>query len=323
MNARATPNGTREAICSDLDRASVALGQLAHRLLPSDMGAQAVFHALEGALLQVDPTGRGFHDLGDEFPRLFRDAQRSAAAEHNVEPATFNRAAVAHIASTLHTRVAGIGIPDDMLAQIPPALERLHMFLSERGDDYDFSSGHFQRDLHVGVGWMLPCGAAVVDLRSTIGESERRALIRQRPSFRLAASLMRHGARWRWLEPHNDPRYLDEFNEPGWDRTYLRFASLLRLHPSVAGMTSSGWLNDPVMERVSPRHSHIHKRPVERGAILLRGGTSPVDIETATRTSPTRRRLYEAGEYMPVSYRLVWLRWDILRWAKKFDGRQR
>ena len=48
---------------------------------------------------------------------------------------------------------------------------------------------------------------------------------------------------------------------------------------------------------------------------LLRGHTSDFDIENATAKSQTRRRLYEAGEYLPVAHRILWLRRDILRWA--------
>ena len=54
---------------------------------------------------------------------------------------------------------------------------------------------------------------------------------------------------------------------------------------------------------------------LERGAILLRGHTSDFDIKNATAKSQTRRRLYEAGEYLPVAHRILWLRDDILRWA--------
>jgi hypothetical protein len=43
-------------------------------------------------------------------------------------------------------------------------------------------------------------------------------------------------------------------------------------------------------------------------------GTSDFDIASATARSPTRRKLYEAGKYVPISYTLLWPRERLLRW---------
>ena len=101
------------------------------------------------------------------------------------------------------------------------------------------------------------------------------------------------------------------------ESTYLCVASLLRMHPEVAGLTAYGWFYDPQLDEISPRLSYLRQRPLERGAIFLRGHTSDFDIKNATAKSQTRRRLYEAGEYKPVAHRILWLRRDILRWADR------
>jgi hypothetical protein len=45
-----------------------------------------------------------------------------------------------------------------------------------------------------------------------------------------------------WFSPHTDSRYLDEFDEAGWERTYLNVASLLSSHVDVAGIAiDSRW----------------------------------------------------------------------------------
>ena len=118
-----------------------------------------------------------------------------------------------------------------------------------------------------------------------------------------------------WFDHHTESRYLDEFDEAGLESTYRCVASLLRLHPEVAGLTAYGWIYDPQLEEISPRLGYLRQRPLERGAIFLRGHTSDFDIKNATAKSRTRRRLYEAGEYTPVAHRILWLRHDILRWA--------
>src|SRR5262249_33567541 len=117
-----------------------------------------------------------------------------------------------------------------------------------------------------------------------------------------------------WFAPHTESRHLDEFDEAGGETTYRNVASLLRRHPEVVGVVGYSWFYDPELELLGPRLTSLRGRPLEGGAVFLRGHTTEFDVRNATAKSQTRRRLYEAGRYTPVGYRMVWLRGDILRW---------
>ena len=80
-------------------------------------------------------------------------------------------------------------------------------------------------------------------------------------------------------------------------------------------MAGTSWFYDPQLETVSPRLSYLRARPIERGAFIVRSGTLPFDIQSATAKSENRRRLYEAGKYIPVAYTLLWPREKLLAWA--------
>ena len=83
------------------------------------------------------------------------------------------------------------------------------------------------------------------------------------------------------------------------------------------GVVGYSWFYDPKLETISPQLAYLRRRPADGGAFFLRGHTSEFDIKNATAKSQTRRRLYEAGQYTPVGYKMVWLRRDILSWADR------
>jgi hypothetical protein len=287
---------------------------LAHQLVDrADREAQQPLLSLAEAVSDWHPP-RAFPDLGPHFSATLRSAQR--LLESKIPRPVFNRAVVAYTASTLPYKIADLSLPADVVSEMPAALERLHAFLSLPGDaDYDLPHDYFLKDIRFAAGWTVPCGAQVVDLRSKIRLGTGIAALRTERSLRLAPRLLRRATIAPWFRPHTESRFLDDFNEAGWDRTYLRVASLLQRHPKVIGMAAYSWFYDPQLDDISPRLSYLRKRPVERGAILVRGGTSPTDVANATQTSATRQRLHEAAEYIPVAHELLWLRDDMLRWA--------
>jgi len=292
----------------ELARASDALAQLARSTSPV---AVESFAPLEDALRDWRRP-RAIGDLGPGFPDLLRGAHQRLAGD--IERRAFNRALVAHLASGLRFRLDDRALPPEVLKRVPPALDRLHGFLSEAPESYGLGDDHFLKDVRFAAGWTFPCGAKVVDLSSRLSlpVSLVAALRCWDPS--LAVRALTTERRAPWFEHHTESRYLDEFSETGMETTYRCVASLLRLHPDVAGLTAYGWLYDPQLAEISPHLSYLRQRPLKRGAISIRGGTSDFDIENSLAKSKTRRRLYEEGRYKPVAYRILWLRRDILRW---------
>jgi hypothetical protein len=118
------------------------------------------------------------------------------------------------------------------------------------------------------------------------------------------------------FEAHTHKLMMRGFTPSGWHQCILLVADLLQLYPQYLGMTSGSWFYDPQMDRISPTLSFLHQRPVAGGAFLLPMGQRPVDIKNATMNSASRRKLYEAGQYRPVAWLLVWPRQALLDWAK-------
>jgi hypothetical protein len=294
----------------ELVRASEALAELGRYLAPAEAGT---FLAVEDALSDWR-TPRTAADLGTRFPALLRAAQ--ARLGSTLERSTFNRALVADLASRLRFRLDELVLPTDVKRRIPPALDRLHSFLSEEQPGYELGDDHFLRDVRFAAGWTVPCGSEVIDLRTHVSLPASALIALKARAPRLALRRLMPGEPVAWFSPHTDSRYLDEFDEAGWERTYLNVASLLSSHADVAGIAAYSWFFDPQLEEISPRLNYLRQRPLQGGALLMRGHTSQFDVKNATAKSPTRRRLYEAGEYVPVAHRMVWLRRDILSWAE-------
>jgi len=113
----------------------------------------------------------------------------------------------------------------------------------------------------------------------------------------------------------NDPLLMADFNEEGLRRFYRRMAELLKRN-SVKGVMGASWYYDPALREISPRLAYQRSLVVENGGISMKLRASKNDVESATRKSETRRRLYEKGEYRPTAYALIWLRDDLLAWAE-------
>lgn len=294
----------------ELSRVSEALAELGRALAPV---SNETFLPFEEVLADWR-TPRTSGDLGPRFPVLLREAH--ARVEGAVTHTVFNRALVAHLASTLRFRLGELALPADVLNRLPSALNRLHAFLSSARETYTLGDEYFLRDVRLAAGWSAPCGSEVIDLRTRVSLPAGLLIAIRARAPRLMVRTLKPGG-VPWFSPHTDPRYLVEFDEAGWERTYRNVAALLRRHPGIAGVAGYSWFYDPRLEEISPRLAYLRRRPLDGGAFVLRGHTTDFDITNATVKSPTRRRLYEAGEYVPIGYRMVWLRGDILSWAER------
>lgn len=113
-----------------------------------------------------------------------------------------------------------------------------------------------------------------------------------------------------------DEQAMKEFDRQGWVASFLRQAELLRRNPNVKGHMGVGWLADPALSRISPRLAYLRDIPVAHGAGSFCLGRCGADgIRDATVKSPTRRRLYEQGDYVPMDYVTVWPRTEMIAWA--------
>ena len=257
-------------------------------------------------------TPSRFEALGTKFSRLSADVQSfvSPTVARDV-----NRLLVVELALKLPPAMLTREISQEILALYPAALRRLLDFLQQGDDqDYVYPNDFLLKDLRFAAGLTVPCGAQVVDLRSVIGYRAWLHLSLRPHIFRHVAD----GSR-AWFRIHTEARYLDEFNEAGWDACYRRIAGLLARHPKMHGMVGTSWFYDPVLESISPHLAYLRVKPLARGALLLRNTTTEHDIRSATAKSQKRRRLFQTGHYMPVSHTLLWPRRALMAWARSTD----
>ena len=268
--------------------------------------------ALLERLAAIEPCRmgcRGFENLGQNAVAGLTEAANITSAR---ERRDFFRALIARLAQGTLQRAASMLLTPRILERTQSWLLQLAGFLESMEEiDYAFPSDWFCKDYRFVTLMTVPCGAQVVDLNDGVGPKTALKLALQHPLAALRA------VKSPWFRPHTEGRYLEEFNELGWENCYREIAALLELHESIRGMAATSWFYDPVLSSISPRLAYLRKVPVENGAMLVRHATTNFDIQSATATSSTRRALYEAGEYQPVCCSILWDRIDIIDWAKK------
>lgn len=114
---------------------------------------------------------------------------------------------------------------------------------------------------------------------------------------------------------HTLKRYSEGFTPKERERCYLRIAELLKRNPEIKGVYLLGWFYDPKLAEVSPGLAYLRETPERNGAIRFRFETSDQALRLATAWSAERQKLYNAGEYMPTEYALIWPRKEMLGWA--------
>jgi len=214
-------------------------------------------------------------------------------------------------------RITRKKIPDSIRALYSEAFGRIISELATNHQGfYLYRNDLFLKDLGICRLRLIPAGARLVH-ESGI---PRRLLFCDGLS-QFARGLWFFLSKTRGFKPlyeiHVDPRSLGEFNPEGHDRFFLRMADLLELNPHVKGMFGESWFYDPELERVSPRLTYLHKRPVENGAKLFLGWTNEDLIKNAILKSPTRRRLYEERQYRPTGYFMIWPRRALISWGQR------
>lgn len=251
---------------------------------------------------------RGFENLGGAVVTALRNA---AAISDETERRDFSRALVARLARSTMTLAAGLALTPKIVERTRAWLPRLADFLEgqEQGD-YWFPGDWLCKDYRFVTMMTVPCGAQVVDLDDGVGPKTALKLALRHPAAGMRA--------WRqpWFRPHTEGRYLDEFNDAGWQDCYREIARLLERHPQIRGMAATSWFYDPALGEISPRLDYLRRLPMDHGALLVRHGTTPFDIHSATATSASRRALHEAGNYDPVCCSILWERRDLIAWAK-------
>ncbi len=181
----------------------------------------------------------------------------------------------------------------------------------------------FQKDLSICLGTAFPCVAQVVELHSGIPlRLFSTGTVAER--LNLIARVARQRRTKPYYEIHTHTPMLDGFTEAGWDRCYHMIAKLMRQDPDCLGIVGGSWFYDPALPAISPRLAYLRDVPASGGAFFVRRGATEMDAALATATSESRRKLYEAGTYVPTGYVMIWQRQDLIAWSERNEqGRGR
>ena len=256
------------------------------------------------------------HNTPERMAQSLFDAKFSQATKTDV--AALKVSLIARLAIKTPGLVETENFPDQILAYYPAAFDRLATALKKSVDQSPDTASILFHKIGFVLAINIPCGAQLLDLRSSIPWSSAVLSVYRERSVKSLARYVGCRGVGVWFRGHTDTEYLDEFNEAGWDRFYLRIAELLLRRKDVRGLVGTSWFYDPQLSSISPQIAYLQQRQLERGAFLMRHRALESDVVFATKTSSTRRNLYHEGKYIPVSHSLVWGRNEILSWANKF-----
>lgn len=285
-----------------------------------ELGEQ-LFDALSACFDRQSKTWKHTTDNkapGREIQAIFDGATVNICADRKQALARYFCAKMA-LAMLDHIPVENL--PDSILSYYPAEFDRLAQRLQAFTLGQDEQGGNLlERVTRFLLCLTVPCGAQDLDLTERVPLTSALMAIQRERSVRSLIHYIRCRGTGIWLRPHTNTSRLDEFNEAGWDKFYLRVAEVLTRREHVRGLAMTSWFYDPALLEISPRLAYLQTRPQERGAHLMKHGSSDHAIEFATRTSETRRQAYEKGQYLPTEYSILWGRRELLTWANQQSG---
>ena len=228
----------------------------------------------------------------------------------------FLQLVAAHEILALPARMHTADIPASVLPWITRCVQRmLDDLAAPRTGYFSHDNDPFAKDLAVCRLKMFPCGIEMVDTDMAFPRS---ALWKFGPAvgWQLGRALLAMGGNRPMLGSHIDRRAIREFNPKGYLRLYHAVADILRLRQNIRGLMAQAWLLDAAVGRVSPELAFLHDVPAAAGAVFFPAYGDDRAVADAIRMSPHRRKLYDAGEFKPCAYVMVWPRPALLRWAK-------
>lgn len=276
--------------------------------------ARVAVRAWVDELDREQPTPTGYSRLPAAFVSRL---QAAVGAAKHPQALRWLDLILLELASQFEARFEQAALPDELRPEFHENFERMVARASAtqgwaRGTDDDI----FLKDLGIARMTLLPCASHLIFRHSGV---PRRLVVRQRPAdvVRALGFLGLHCRGFApFLENHVHIAMLRHFNAEGRERCYRLVAKLLERWPDSRGLMGLSWYYDPAVARISPRLAYLREVPLQGGALFLPAGCGRDAAAGAIATSRTRRRLYEAGEYRPTWYLMVWARQDLLRHSR-------
>lgn len=305
------PDGLPDGSIEALKQSSEAC----QALVTAAPGAAEVFekYSLDAVLARVQqyPKHCGYDYVDAQTVQLFDTIEQAhgAAAALN-----FSAALLVGLIHRHHGALTAASLTDEVKQWTVENLLRILTLIKEGNIEHMRpSQDQFRKELASANLTLLCAGAQKITKVKF-----PRGLIKTAPLklIRLAVSTGPTATFYEMHTDSNDENLMKDFNEAGWTAFYRRFVDQLKLEPSVGGVLGSSWFFDPALQTVSPRLAYLWNLIMDNGGLSFCMGSSSSDIDNATVTSKTRKAKYEAGEYLPTKYKLIWPRKAMIQWAE-------
>lgn len=222
-------------------------------------------------------------------------------------------------------RIRTLNLPHAVLLRIEREYERIEKDLEQSSDEhYDLTRHSLRCDFRIVGFGRIPVGLHHIE----VGGVPRRLLwsggIGQ--AWRATALLLRTGGWAPFYVSHfthgiKPWAFLLVYNRDALVEWHRNVADCLRMNPHILGLLATSWWYDPQLSRVAPHLAFLREGSLAHGAVLLRSGSTEGARAFAVANSPERQRLFTAGEYLPVSYSMVWTRDALMAWADGLPAR--
>jgi hypothetical protein len=233
--------------------------------------------------------------------------------------AAFLRATLQQLVELGRPRIASLRLPDAVKGLIAREYARVEKdFTRAAAAHYDLAIHRMRCDFRIVGFGRIPTGVEHIELGGLPRRLAWSGNVAQ--GIRTAAVIARAGG-WapfyvthfaHGVKPHT---FLLVYTPASQAALHRNVAECMRMNRHILGYQSTSWWYDPQLARVAPHLAFLREGALAHGAVSLRAGSTEGAQQYAIANSPERRRLYEAGEYMPVSYAMVWTRQALLRWA--------
>lgn len=230
----------------------------------------------------------------------------------------FHRLVLATLIVRAQERLASSIFTDDVILLFCQNFDRVLKSMDQNPPEfYQHSNDKFSKDLSLCLLRLIPMGAQ----KANINGIPRRIMLKAGPAsgLKMFANVSMEMGGFRPLyELHTDEHdssALFEFTPDGWDRFYVRAASMMELNKDIKGIFGISWFFDPQLERISPRLSFLRERPLKNGGRFFFVSQSKNGSGGALARSSTRQKLFEKGEYIPTNYIMIWPRKHLINWA--------
>jgi len=269
-------------------------------------------------LLDNQPNVFDYHDITNEVKKYCREITQHA--DENTL-CLYHKVLLIRSIQNSRKKLFFLELPNKIKSLYLKQFEKIIEQMSTNEESfYRYSNGRFCKDLALCRLRMIPAGAVLLEQ----GRLSRRFLLKKGLSQfakGMTFIIRELKACGPFYQGHFDTRpgsiCLSEFNPEGWKQTFRRVAELLKMKPHIKGFFGNGWFHDPKLEIISPKLKFINEMMVyqNNGGKLFYNGIDQRSIEDATLKSPTRRKLYEEGLYMPANYLFIWPRHKLISWA--------